>query len=164
MTNAPTIQTRDAQPYAAITIEVPMRQWGRVNALIPEVFGWLAEREIQPAGPMLYRHRVCGDMDVPFHVEVGVPMPAPIAGTGRIVAGEIPAGRYATLLHTGHPDRLRTAIAELDAWGSEQGLQWDNRVEDGDEVWGGRFEFYLTDPAVEPDPEKWSIEVAYLLR
>jgi hypothetical protein len=34
----------------------------------------------------------------------------------------------------------------------------------GDEVWGGRFEFYLTDPAEQPDREKWSIEIAYLLR
>lgn len=30
-------------------------------------------------------------------------------------------------------------------------------------VWDGRFEFYPTDPAVEPDPERWEIEVAYLL-
>jgi hypothetical protein len=44
--------------------------------------------------------------------------------------------------------------------GNQAGLEWNNRGE----VWGGRFEFYLTNPAEHPDLEKWSTEIAYQVR
>ncbi|MBA9002492.1 GyrI-like domain-containing protein [Thermomonospora cellulosilytica] len=163
MPNEPQIQERAARPYAAIPIEAPMREWGRVNALVPEVFGWLAEQGVPPAGPLFYRYRVAGDMDRPFRLEVGVPTPAPVTGDGRVIAGTIPAGRYATLLHQGHPDKLFGSITALLRWADERGLKWRNTREGDQEVWGGCFEYYLTDPAEEPDMDNWSIELAYLL-
>ncbi len=35
---------------------------------------------------------------------------------------------------------------------------------DGQWRWAGRFEFYLTDPNEEPDPNKWEIDLAWKLR
>jgi hypothetical protein len=30
-------------------------------------------------------------------------------------------------------------------------------------MWDARIEFYITDPAVEPDPKKWKTELAFLV-
>jgi len=160
----PKIESRAARPYAAIPVTAPMREWGRVNALVPEVYGWLGQRRIAPAGPLFYRYRVIGDMDAPFELEVGVPVPEPVEGDGRVVPGSIPSGRYAVATHHGHPDGLSGTITALREWAAEQGVTWDIRREGGTEVWGGCFEFYLTDPAVEPDLGKWSIDLAYRIQ
>ncbi|WP_285504318.1 GyrI-like domain-containing protein [Actinokineospora sp. NBRC 105648] len=154
----PKIETRAAQPYAAIAISAPLSEWGRVNALIGEVYGWLAERGTTPAGPLFYRYHAVRE-DV-LDVEVGVPVAEPVEGDGRVIAGTKPAGDYAVLLHHGHPDQIRTSFAVLDAWSEREGVEWD--VVDG--VWAGRFESYLTDPAVEPDLANWDTEIAYRVR
>jgi hypothetical protein len=43
-------------------------------------------------------------------------------------------------------------------------LEWNNRGKGREEVLGGRFQFHLTDPAEQPDLERWEIEIAYQLR
>lgn len=48
-------------------------------------------------------------------------------------------------------------------WIEDRGLKVAQHTWNGQVVWDGRFEFYPTDPSVEPDPEPWEIEVAYLL-
>lgn len=158
MTN-PRIEQRPEQPYAGIRVRVTHPELGRaVPPLWPEVFGWLAQHGAAPAGPPFIRYLVV-DMDGELEVEAGVPVAAPVAGDGRVVAGVLPAGRWAALLHTGHPQELVAANAELQRWGAEKGLRW--QVE-GD-VWSGRIESSLTDPAREPDPGRWQTDVAYLV-
>ncbi|SEG72694.1 effector-binding domain-containing protein [Thermomonospora echinospora] len=164
MRSEPRIEERAARPYAAIPIKAPMREWDRVNALVPEVFGWLARQGIAPAGPLFYRYWVIGDRDAPFEVEVGVPVAEAVEEDGRVIAGSIPAGRYATLTHHGHPDGLFGSITALRRWADDHGIAWDIRQEGDSEVWGGCFEFYPNDPAVEPDMDQWSIELAYRVR
>jgi hypothetical protein len=68
---------------------------------------------------------------------------SPVEGNAEISVGVLPAGRYATVVHTGHPDTLVTATRDLLEWATERGLDWDA---DGDE-WGCRLEEYLSDPA-----------------
>ena len=159
----PALNVRGEQPYVGIPIRVTLGEWGRANALFGEVFDWLVREGIAPAGAPFIRFRVLGDEDRAFDLEVGVPVAEPVAGDGRVVAGTVPGGAYATLIHQGHPDRLEEARAELRAWVREQGLAL--ALEEGaeGEVWDGFFESFLTDPARESRPEKWSTEVAYLL-
>jgi DNA gyrase inhibitor GyrI len=129
------------------------------------VFEWLGQKGVECAGqPPFFRYWVIGDMDNKFELEVGVPVRNAVSGDGRVIAGSIPGGTYATLVHTGHPDRLIHSLTALQDWGISQGLEWNNRREGNDEVWGGRFEFYLTNPAEQPDLEQWSIEIAYQVR
>jgi effector-binding domain-containing protein len=151
---------RREQPYVSISAHAGLRAWGEVNALVPEVFGWLAERDIPPAGALFYRYHVIGDLDAPFHVEVGVPVASRVEGDGRVVAGAKPAGRYAVRVHRGHPDSISRTHLALLAWTEGQGFP---AVKDG-ETWGGVFESYRTNPDDEPDPEKWETEVAFLVR
>ena len=156
----PTVLERTEQPYVAIPIRATLREWGEVNALVPEVYGWLAARGIAPAGAVFYRHHVIGGVDEKFSVEVGVPVAEPVEGDGRVLAGAKPAGRYVVDVHHGHPDGIAKAHLALVDWAARHDVPL---AKDGD-VWGGLFESYLSDPEVEPDLGKWETELAYLVR
>lgn len=155
----PTVLERTEESYVAIPIRATLREWGEVNALVPEVFGWLARRGIQPAGALFYRHRVVGGMDEKFSVEVGVPVASPVEGDGRVVAGAKPAGRYVVATHHGHPDGIAATHEALVDWAAREGVELARR---GSE-WDGMFESYLTDPAVQPDLNQWETELSYLV-
>ncbi|MET9023759.1 GyrI-like domain-containing protein [Actinopolymorpha sp. NPDC004070] len=162
-TSEPTIVERAAQPYVAITASVPMtRMASTLPPLNGEVFGWLEARGIAPAGAPLWKYNVI-DMDRELEIEVGVPVAEKIAGDDRVRCGVLPAGRYATLRHVGHPDELVDATGSLLRWADGQGLRWDVADKPGGERWAARVEFYLTDPADEPDLNKWETDLAFKL-
>ena len=164
MTNEPVAGICAEQPYVSIPLEVTLKEWGRANALVEEIFAWLEDKGVQPSGAPFYRYFVIGDTDKNFKLEVGVPITSPMFGDERVITGTIPAGKYATLVHYGHPDHISNSFTVLEEWAKEHEVEWDNQMEGDKEVWGGRFEYYLTDPAVEPDLEKWSTEIAYKIK
>lgn len=162
MDHAPEIVQRAAQPYAGISAWVTMATIGSVADRIPEIFGWLGTRGIAAAGPPFFRYHIV-DMERQLQVEAGVPVASAVDGDGDIRAGTLPAGRFAVLTHTGAPDTLMAATAELLEWAQARGLSWDlSRTEAGDR-WGCRVEFYLTNPAGQPDTSKWQTELAFRL-
>ncbi|NOK63134.1 MAG: AraC family transcriptional regulator [Chloroflexi bacterium AL-W] len=160
----PRIEERTEQPCIVIPIKVTLQEWGKANALVPQLFGWLAQHNTEPAGALFFRYYTIGDMDKAFSLEVGVPVKSAIPCNNPIHPSTIAGGSYATLIHAGHPDRLTQSFDKLQAWAEKQGIEWAIRHEDGEDVWGGRFEFYLTNPAEQPDPEQWSTEIAWLLQ
>jgi len=83
--------------------------------------------------------------------------------SGRAGGGALPAGRYATVTHVGHPDELLAVTAALLDWATEQGLAWDATETDRGERWGCRLEVFRTDPREEPDPSRWETELAFRL-
>lgn len=160
MGNEPVVEERGDKHYAGIPIKVNLAEWGKANALIPELYQWLAGRNITPGGGPIYRYYVVGDHEQEFDLEIGVPVAAPVPGDGRVSPGVLPAGRYAVTVHHGHPDGQEHSHAELQDWATGQGLAFD-RTSTG--AWTARYETYLTNPDEEPDPNKWSTEIAYLL-
>jgi len=155
---SPTIATRMDQPYAAIRVGVSMEELGPVvPPLTARVFNWLAAQGVAPAGPPLWRYVII-DMENELEIETGVSVASPVEGDAEIRAGVLPAGRYATVVHTGHPDTLVTATRDLLQWAAERDLEWDV---DGD-TWGCRLEEYLSDPA--EDMEQWQTRLAFRLR
>ncbi len=163
MLTEPEIIERTAQPYVAIRARVTMQTIGTVlPELHPAVFGWLAERDVPPAGHPFWKYNVI-DMERELEVEVAAPVAAAVGGDDRVLAGVIPAGRYATLRYTGHPDGLIGATASLLDWAARQNLAFDvTPTEDGDR-WAARLEVYETDPAVEPDMGNWTTQLAFRL-
>jgi effector-binding domain-containing protein len=162
MSATPEIETRTEQPYAAIRAKVSMAGIGAFAARTGEVFGWLGARGLTPAGPPFFKYNVI-DMTRELEMETGVPVAAAVDGDDHVVTGVLPAGRYATVTHTGHPSELVDVTGALLDWAEEQGLTWDmSPAEDGDR-WGARLEFYLTDPSVEPDMSKWQTQLAFRL-
>ena len=158
----PALEFREAQPCIAIAISVPMKEWGRANALIPEILGWMSQHGVAPAGPLFYRYHVIGSMEEPFDLEIGFPVAQAVRGDDRVKPGVIPDGIYATMVHHGHPDSLHKTCAALEAWGASEGVTFARGDADGRITWSGRYEFYLSDPAVAPDLNEWVTEVAYL--
>jgi effector-binding domain-containing protein len=162
------IQRREAQSYAAIPMQVTMDTLaGGVDQAFPELFGWLARHAIAPAGPPLIRYLVI-DMAAGLQIEMGVPVATAIddggsGDGGRITSGVLPAGRYAVLRHTGPYDGLVASNAALQRWAGEHGITFDSRDTPEGTAWRARAEHYLTNPAAEPDPSKWEVDVAYLI-
>ena len=162
MITAPKLEDRTEQPYVAIRTQATMQELPTViPQLHGEVFAWLGRQGVAPAGAPFIRYLVI-DMAAKLDIELGVPVATAVPGDGRVSAGVLPAGRYATLVYTGLHDDIAANAALLN-WGAEQGLVWDRWVAENGDGFGARLESYLTDPDDEPDPEKWETEVAIRL-
>ena len=162
MSAAPEIVTRAEQPYVAIRGHVGMAEIGAFAVRTGEVFGWLGARGLAPAGAPFLKYNVI-DMAAKLEIEAGVPVAAAVTGDDRVVTGVLPAGRYATLTHVGHPSELVAATGALLDWAAGQGLTFDVTPGDDGEQWACRLENYLTDPEQEPDMSKWVTQLAFKL-
>jgi effector-binding domain-containing protein len=163
MITEPTIQDRTEQPHVAIRAQAAMGELDRViPQLIGEVGAWLGQHAAAPAGAPFVRYLVV-DMEGDLDIEVGFPVAAAPEGSGRVTAGVLPGGRYASILYTGPYDGVPGANMALGDWAARRGLAWDTRPAEHGEGFTARLETYRTDPAREPDPAKWETEVAIRL-
>jgi effector-binding domain-containing protein len=161
MAKEPSVTERSAQPYAAITAKVTMDTIGEVvPPLNQEVFAWLGARGIKPTGAPFWKYNIV-DMARGMEIEAGVPTAEKLDGDERVHTGVLPEGRYATLLHVGHPKTLMDATARLLKWADEQGLNWDVSPSPDGERWGGRLEIYHDEPG--QDMNEWETELAFRL-
>ncbi|MCB7135258.1 GyrI-like domain-containing protein [Cellulosimicrobium marinum] len=171
MEQTPQIQHRPDQPYVGVTRTVTMQTVPEIADRLPGVVGWLLAQGVEPAGPPFLRY-LAVEMDSRLVVEAGVPVATTDGlpdgdGTADDPArpspalGVLPGGRYAVVLHRGHPDGLERATGELLAWAAERGLTWDADAEQ--RRWGVRLESYRTDPREEHDMERWETELAFRL-
>ena len=158
----PEIEERPAQPYVAVRRTVTMSTIPEIADRLPVVFGWLGAHGIAPAGPPFLRYNVI-DMARDLEMEAGIPVPAEVTGDGEVSGGVLPAGRYATAIHHGHPQGLAAATGDLLAWAAERGLVWDKVGTPQGERWAARLESYLSDPAVVPDMNDWETVLAFKL-
>jgi hypothetical protein len=158
----PTILWRDEQLYVARRESITMTEFARVADHLPTMFGWLGERGVVPGGAPFFRYRVI-DMSAELVVEAGIPLPESIEVAEPLFVDMLPAGRYATLTHIGHPDELMGVTATLLDWGQREGLRWDVTPTPEGEVWGARLEVLLTNPAEEPDMHKWETSLLFRL-
>jgi effector-binding domain-containing protein len=160
--SAPEIVARAEQPYVAIRGHVTMAEIAAFAVRTSEVFGWLGARGLVPAGPPFLKYNVI-DMARQLEMETGVPVAAPVDGGGEVISGVLPAGRYATVTHVGHPSELMGVTGALLDWAAGQGLTWDISPDADGDRWGSRVEIYLTDPSEEPDMSKWVTQLAFRL-
>jgi len=162
MNHEPQIQVRAAQHYAGIRMIVTMDSIAdAVDEAFPELFGWLAGNGIAASGPPFIRYLVI-DMTAELEIELAVPAGPPVAGSGRVRPGVLPDGRYAMIRPTGPYDGLIASNAALQTWAREHGVKFDTQDTARGSAWRSRAEHYLTDPAKEPHPAKWEVDVAYL--
>ena len=162
MIGKPKIENRAEQPYVAVRTQATMQTLGTVIPQgIGEVFAWLGKQGAAPAGAPFIRYLVI-DMEAQLDIEVGVPVANALSGDGRICAGVLPAGRYASLIYTGIDNGIEANAALLD-WGTEQGLLWDTWEAENGDGFGARLESFLTNPDEEPDRTQWQTEVAIRL-
>jgi effector-binding domain-containing protein len=158
----PKLEDRDAQPYVGIRTQAPMRTFKQaIPQLLGEVFAWLEKQGVEPASAPFMRYHVinmAGNMDF----ELGVPVATAVSGNGRVSPGVLPAGRYASLVYTGVNNGIKGNKALLD-WAAENGITWDRWDDANGDAFRSRVEFFLTNPAEEPNQAKWETEVAIRL-
>jgi effector-binding domain-containing protein len=154
---------RDAVPYAAIAIAVPMERLATAVPLNGVVFDWLAQQDVAPAGPPFWKYNVI-DMAGQLELEVGVATAIPATADAQVGVGQLPAGRYLETVFHGHPDGLRQATADLLAYADAQGLTFDRTDSPTGDRWVARLEYYLTDPDNQPDMTQWDTTLSFKLR
>jgi effector-binding domain-containing protein len=149
----PELRTLKKQPVAIIQITTTM---GGIPAALGAAFGELeaairmAETEI--VGPPFARYLTFGPEAITL--EAGFPIARKFPASGRVVMSKLPGCEVATVLHVGPYERLATTYNTLTEWVALRGR----------EPAGPMWEAYLSDPAVEPDPETWRTEVFLPLR
>jgi AraC family transcriptional regulator len=136
----------EEQPTAVLRETVPMNQlrdfFGRAYH---RVMGAAEQQHVQLAGPPFAMYR--GIPTDVVDVEAGFPVAAPFPGgtEGGVTAGTLPAGRAFEAMHIGPYEALP------ETYGAIMGKMQAEGVTPGNTMW----EYYLSDPAVEPDPANW---------
>jgi hypothetical protein len=161
MISKPKLDDRPEQRYVGIRTQAPMSQFAEIiPQFLDELFAWLGEHGVEPAGAPFMRYHVinmAGNMDV----ELGVPVAAAVPRDGRVAPGLIPAGRFAALVYSG-VSGIEGNHALLE-WAKQHGIAWDRWDDANGDAFRARVEYFLTDPAEEPDHNKWETEVAIRL-
>jgi effector-binding domain-containing protein len=170
MAGQPQLEDRAEQPYVGIAGRVASEAEFRdaVDRGFPQLFGWLQENGVTPTGPPFIRYLEVDREGKPVEFELAVPVAAAASGDGRVLAGALPAGRYATFLHVGpytHPEvpDLGAARAEVLGWAEERGVEVARSKTDQGTAFQAYVEHYLTDASREPDWSRWETELAYLV-
>lgn len=148
MLEPPQTTQTEAQTIAVIPLTIPRAEIRAVMGPgIQELLETVAAQGIAVTGPWFTHHlRMAPDM---FDFEIGVPVAAPVAPTGRVQAGRRPAATVARAVYRGPYEGLGAAWAEFDAWIAEQGL----------EPAGDLWECYIAGPESDADPAMWRTEL-----
>src|SRR5919106_5867516 len=98
----PQIEKRTEQAYVGIRSAVTNGVPAVADTAFPQLFAWLGQHGIEPAGPPFIRYHEVDHDGEPLEIEVAAPVAdgAEPDEDGPVRAGVLPAGRYATLLHT----------------------------------------------------------------
>jgi effector-binding domain-containing protein len=163
MLTEPRIVERTAQPYVAIrrTVGIPFSDV--VDATLPKLWQWIETHGTEPAGPPFFKYNVI-NMPDSLEIEFGAPLAAPPDADGEVVAGTLPAGRYATLTYHGPYEGLLAANGALIDWAMAQKLDFDAQSTPQGERFACRLESYTNDPREVPDPADWETVLHFKLR
>jgi effector-binding domain-containing protein len=141
------------QPIAAVRVTTePSRIGEAFQQVLPEVASYLEGTGASTAGPPLARFFDYTEEEAEF--EAGFPVTEPVAGEGRVVAGELPGGLAATATYEGPYEGLQRVHDAIGEW----------VLANGHDPAGPVWELYLVGPADEQDPSRFRTEVVWPLR
>jgi hypothetical protein len=159
---APVIVERVEQAYVGRRESITMTEFARVADHLPGMFADLTARGAAIAGPPFFRYRFI-DMSADLVVEAGIPTEQRLDVAEPLFADVLPAGRFVTATHVGHPDELVAVTGRLLDWAAAEGLTWDMQETPTGQVWGCRLELLMTNPAEQPDPHQWETVLMFKL-
>jgi effector-binding domain-containing protein len=139
------VEERDAQPTVSIRQTIPVSRLTEAQgASLRELWTFLTDRGLRPAGPPFVRYHTFGEIET--DLETGVPLAEQASGEGRIASGSLPEGPAISTWHFGSHDRLGEAYGRLRAWAransrEPKGAAWET--------------YYWIDLSEEPDPSAW---------
>lgn len=108
------VEERTARPAAVVRAHVRGDEIATfLSGAFGEVVGTVAEQGASVAGPPFGRWT---PDERGFEVAAGFPVDRPVAASGRVVPGELPAGSVAVTLHTGGYDEVGEAYRAVTEW------------------------------------------------
>jgi len=139
--------------YASVRKEVPYLE---VSLIMGEMLGtvssFIEDVNVGIAGaPFAIYHEMEGEQ---IDLECGIPISEPVIGTETIITSVYPSIKCAAVDYYGDYRQLEDAHTTLQTWIEERNFK----------LAGSPLEFYLTDPATEPNPEKWHTRIYYPVR
>jgi effector-binding domain-containing protein len=160
MLTEPGIKVRAEEPYAAKIITVARSEIAaRATPLIQEVMEWVKASGGAFAGPPFFNYFefLAGGR---MKMAVGRATTKVLDGNSGVTTGSLPAGRYASVTHTGPYQELYAANMALDNWIKAKGLALAGEPHDGGVIGATRLEIYH-DPGIGKPPVT---EVAFRLK
>ena len=115
MIETPQIVQTDEQLAAVIPLRIPRSEIRMVMGPgLEELLAAVTRQAIEIIGPW-YSHHFRMDPEV-FDFEIGVPVASPVAESGRVRPGSLPAARVARTVYHGGYEGLGAAWGEFDHW------------------------------------------------
>ena len=161
MLTIPRIIHRTAQRYIAVRLPVSIPFDDEVDPAFDELFSAFSRAGAEPNGMEFIKFNL---IDMPrLEIEAGMTTDAAIPPSGRLIEGELPAGRYVSLTYTGSYADLMDVTAMLVGWAKEKGLAWDSRQTPDGENFACRLEVHDNNPSIEPDPARLQTTLLFKL-
>lgn len=141
---------REATLIMSKRLAVPIPEMGAVfGKAFGEAYGYLGMRAIPSQGPPFIIYHEVPQADRPVDLEICAPIGRTVDPLEGWQVYELPAGTFATLLHTGPYDTIASGYEAMWTWIGEQGLT----------AAGPPREVYLSPPETPPAQVKTIIEV-----
>lgn len=121
---------------------------GALGRSFGEVYGHLGAHGVETQGPPFVIYHEVPAGDEPFDVEVCAPIGRPAEAPPGWELQELPAGRFATLMHVGPYDSIGATYEELTTWLGAHDMA----------VAGPPREVYLSEPSTPPAETRTIIE------
>jgi effector-binding domain-containing protein len=148
MIDEPIITRSSEQQAAVIHVTTPRSEIEQVmDKAVAELLAGVMAQGMSPSGP-LFAHHVKTDPKV-FDFELGFPVPRPVAPSGKVKPGKLPAARVARTVYHGPYEGLYGAWTEFNEWVKEQGLKT------APDLW----EVYESGPESSSDPADWRTQL-----
>lgn len=148
MIEEPRITQLEETPTAFIRLTIPRADMPKVmGPAIQEVVSAVGEQEAEIVGPV-FAHHLKMEPDT-FDFELGVPVSAPIAPSGRVEPGRRPVTRVVQTVYHGPYEGLPEAWGKFHEWIEEKQLKW------APDIW----ECYVVHPDADPNPDNWRTEL-----
>lgn len=158
----PIIVERAAQPYVAIRRQVNIPFGSVATKTMKQVQKAIKAQGIHGAGAAIFKYNIV--VMPALEIEFGFETEKLETPSGELMAGTLPAGRYAQLTFFGPYRHLYKVNGALIDWSRDKGLDFDMHGEPDGDHFASRVEFYPNGPDDEPDPNKLKTIVAIRLR
>lgn len=148
----PTVETLPQQHTASVRTRTPVTELSRVlGESYARVMAAVQQSGTQISGPpfALYHNMDMDDLDI----EIGFIVKEAVSVAEEVDAGEIPAGQYATCVHTGSYETIEAAYTALGEWVASQSYTTEGKA----------YELYLNDPGETP-PEALETKILFPLQ
>lgn len=118
------------------------------------VFGFLGQNQVAPTGPpfALYFDPEMNEQDI--DMELCAPVGAGVDAEGELMYHVLPAGKYATTMHSGPYDQMTSTYEKMLEWMGENGFEPVAPVR----------EVYLNDPGQVSDPSEIMTRIVWPVR